>query len=155
MVYRYWNKRGVIIVLIIFLVGGLFLSKELQKEIELKKLNETDKKRYEKQVQEYHTNKEYVLSSLLLLSAIGSLNDNDEDEIEWVKLLVLRNLSYKMLRLHAGKGDVESQFIYGFLYEYGIIHPQDTTKAVYWYQKAARQGYENAQVKLQEIGNDR
>ena len=48
----------------------------------------------------------------------------------------------------AEHGDMEAQNYLGMMYEHGEDLPQDYTKAVYWYRKAAEQGHAQSQVNL-------
>jgi TPR repeat protein len=41
----------------------------------------------------------------------------------------------------AEMGDIDAQFELGLMYRYGEGVPQDYKQAVYWYTKAAEQGY--------------
>jgi TPR repeat protein len=52
------------------------------------------------------------------------------------------------LRKAAEQGDVEAQFILGYLYDKGQGVPQDYTQAAFWVRKAAEQGYAAAQSML-------
>lgn len=53
-----------------------------------------------------------------------------------------------MLLKLAEQGDVNAQFILGFMYDEGEGGPKDAAKAVEWYTKAAEQGYAKAQYNL-------
>lgn len=55
------------------------------------------------------------------------------------------------LRKNADAGDAESQYMIGLRYSNGDGLPQDSGKAVEWYEKAAAQGYIKAQYRLGEL----
>ena len=50
------------------------------------------------------------------------------------------------------QGDIEAQYNLGESYEYGEGVMKDYEEAVKWYLKAAKQGDEEAQQKLKELG---
>ncbi len=52
------------------------------------------------------------------------------------------------LQQKAENGDVEAQYILGYMYDYGQGAPQDYEQAALWYRKAAEQGYAYAQCNL-------
>jgi TPR repeat protein len=51
----------------------------------------------------------------------------------------------------AEQGDAEAQFNLGSRYIFGMGVAQDKVKAAEWYRKAAEQGHEAAQKKLDEL----
>ena len=51
----------------------------------------------------------------------------------------------------AEQGDVDAQFILGYIYERGEGVPQNGAEAVKWYRKAAEQGDEDAKRLLKEL----
>jgi TPR repeat protein len=51
----------------------------------------------------------------------------------------------------AEQGDAKAQFDLGFMYDLGLIVPQDYQEAVKWYRKAAEQGYTEAHFSLSYI----
>ena len=56
----------------------------------------------------------------------------------------------------AEKGDVEAQFVLGYMYETGHVAPKNSTEAAKWYRKAADNGDATAQIslgKLYELGD--
>ena len=57
-------------------------------------------------------------------------------------------LAVKEFRTAAEKGDANSQFNVGLMYEQGIGVGKDEKEAVAWYRKAAEQGNSNAQYNL-------
>ena len=57
-------------------------------------------------------------------------------------------LAVKEFRAAADKGDANSQFNIGLMYEQGIGVGKDEREAVAWYRKAAEQGNSNAQYNL-------
>ena len=57
-------------------------------------------------------------------------------------------LAVKEFRSAADKGDANSQFNIGLMYEQGIGVGKDEREAVAWYRKAAEQGNSNAQYNL-------
>lgn len=57
-------------------------------------------------------------------------------------------LAVKEFRAAADKGDANSQFNVGLMYEQGIGVGKDEKEAVAWYRKAAEQGNSNAQYNL-------
>ena len=48
----------------------------------------------------------------------------------------------------AQKGDANSQYIVGYMHEYGVPVPKDVQQAAQWYRKAADQGFTKAQNRL-------
>lgn len=48
----------------------------------------------------------------------------------------------------ANAGDANAQYALGYLYQYGMGAPVDTTQAARWYEKSARQGDRDAQYAL-------
>lgn len=46
------------------------------------------------------------------------------------------------------RGDSESQFLVGTIYERGVIVEQDMRKAAFWYEKAAQQGLIDAEFNI-------
>ena len=56
----------------------------------------------------------------------------------------------------AEKGDVEAQFVLGYMYETGHVAPKNSTEAAKWYRKAADNSDATAQIslgKLYELGD--
>ena len=56
--------------------------------------------------------------------------------------------AYQLLKPFAEKGDPDSQFLLGEIYNRGHGVPQDDAKAMNWYRRAAEQGQPNAQNNL-------
>ena len=56
--------------------------------------------------------------------------------------------AFRELKPVAEQGNIEAQFILGFMYESGEGVPEDDAKAAQWYEKAAQQGEPNAQNNL-------
>jgi hypothetical protein len=56
--------------------------------------------------------------------------------------------SIDALRAQADKGDAQAQATLGFYFEYGIFVPKDCSQALFWYRKAAEQGWPGAQMRL-------
>ena len=52
----------------------------------------------------------------------------------------------KWLILSAANGDLESQLILADSYKYGKIFEKDIDKSIYWFEKATKQGYSEAEV---------
>jgi len=77
---------------------------------------------------------QYHLSRLYALK-----NNNHENEI-----------SYHWTLKAAENGHPYSQFYLGTMYENGIVVEQNSEKANEWYQKAANNGFQLAQKKLEE-----
>lgn len=59
--------------------------------------------------------------------------------------------AFQWFKIAAERGDAESQFHLGCLYEEGKGVAQNIAKALEWYMKAAEQGYEDAKIKIEEI----
>ena len=57
-------------------------------------------------------------------------------------------------REQAEAGDAEAQFNLGVMYHTGDDVPQNNGRAVYWFCKAAEQGYAGAQYNLDQIGRN-
>jgi uncharacterized protein len=57
-------------------------------------------------------------------------------------------LAVKEFRASAEKGDADSQFNLGLMYEQGLGVSKDEKEAIAWYQKSAMQGNSNAQYNL-------
>ena len=76
-----------------------------------------------------------ILLILLCVAFVPSLALGQTDRID-------------ALKEKAEKGDVESQFILGIIYEIGEDVPEDDAEAVKWYRKAAGQGDAMAQSNL-------
>ena len=57
------------------------------------------------------------------------------------------------LRL-AEQGNVEAQYLLGYMHDFGYGVPQDYAKAVFWFQKAAEQGHALAQEYLGHLYRD-
>jgi TPR repeat protein len=56
--------------------------------------------------------------------------------------------SIDVLRAHADKGDAQAQATLGFYFEHGLSVPKDCAQALFWYRKAAEQGWPGAQWAL-------
>jgi len=56
--------------------------------------------------------------------------------------------AFKEFRASAEKGDADSQYNLGLMYEQGIGISKDETQAVGWYRKSSEQGNSNAQYNL-------
>lgn len=56
--------------------------------------------------------------------------------------------AFRLMKPLAEQGDAKSQHNLGVMYDYGRGVPQDNTKAVKWYRRAAGQGIPEAQVNL-------
>ena len=54
----------------------------------------------------------------------------------------------KKFIVRAKNGDVEAQFVLGYMYDYGEGLPRDSEKAVHWYTKASEQGEARASYGL-------
>ena len=54
----------------------------------------------------------------------------------------------ELLRLSAGQGLADAQFMLGIVYSSGVGIPKDMGRAAYWYQRAAEQGHMDAQYNL-------
>ena len=65
-------------------------------------------------------------------------------------LLLHKNYTtlFLLSRKNALEGDPESEFIQGYLLEYGLGVPPDQAKAVFWYQKSASSGNREAMNNL-------
>lgn len=65
--------------------------------------------------------------------------------------------SIDALRAQADKGDAQAQATLGFYFEYGLFVPKDCSQALFWYRKAAEQGWPGAQMRLgaQYLGGSR
>lgn len=57
-------------------------------------------------------------------------------------------------RMAAEQGDEAGQYNLGTMYEYGLGVDEDENAAIYWYRKSARQGYEEAIEKLEDLEID-
>jgi len=85
--------------------------------------------------------------SVLYLAGIGIEYDEEKGN-EWFEKAVNRY-----------KKEIEEEkplYMYklGQLYETGPKQKQDMQKAIYWYQKAADEGWEEAKIKLKELKNN-
>jgi TPR repeat protein len=58
---------------------------------------------------------------------------------------------FKAAKKAAKQGNVEAQSFLGLMYSEGLGVAQDYKQAVYWYQKAADQGYAEAQNNLRRL----
>jgi hypothetical protein len=59
-----------------------------------------------------------------------------------------RGQSIAALKEYADKGDAQAQATLGFYFEYGLFVPKDCSQALFWYHKAAEQGWPGAQWAL-------
>jgi Sel1 repeat len=59
---------------------------------------------------------------------------------------------YEWFHTQASHGNPVAEYGLGHMYQYGINVPQDTTKAIYWYQRAAERNYLDAKQRLAELG---
>lgn len=59
-----------------------------------------------------------------------------------------RGQSIAALREHADKGDAQAQTTLGTYYQFGIFVPKDCVQALFWFRKAAEQGWPGAQMAL-------
>lgn len=59
--------------------------------------------------------------------------------------------AFPVLRTLAAEGNVQSQFLVGIMYEYGLSVPIDTYQAAYWYRRAATKGNRDAQWALDRL----
>ena len=72
-----------------------------------------------------------IIIALLMLFGVAALADDLDS-----------------LRVRAGQGDVEAQFVLGYLHETGNGVPQDYAESFKWYLQAAEQGFVAAQARL-------
>ena len=59
--------------------------------------------------------------------------------------------SFKIFEKHAIRGEVISQYFMGTFYDFGYYVEQDFEKALYWYEKSANQGDEDALFMMGQI----
>jgi uncharacterized protein len=59
-----------------------------------------------------------------------------------------RGQSIAALKERADKGDAQAQTTLGLYYQLGIFVPKDCTQALFWFRKAAEQGWPGAQMAL-------
>ena len=67
------------------------------------------------------------------------------------KVLAINNegiTSFQLYQPKANQGDIQAQYNLALLYYHGLGIPRDSKQAVYWYTKAAEQGFANAQYRL-------
>lgn len=72
------------------------------------------------------------------------------------RVVVRRNLreSFRLLRRAAVLGDASAAFSLGYAYDRGLGTPRDTGKALWWYRRAAREGYGIAASNIATIYRD-
>lgn len=61
------------------------------------------------------------------------------------------NMVFDLMKKSANQGYEKAQFSLGKMYEIGLIVEKDIDKAIYWYQKSAKQGHEKSKLALKEI----
>jgi TPR repeat protein len=59
-----------------------------------------------------------------------------------------KSQSIDALRARADKGDAQAQATLGAYYQFGIFVPKDCVQALFWFRKAAEQGWPGAQMAL-------
>jgi TPR repeat protein len=91
--------------------------------------------------------KRVVLSLLLISSVYAGEFDNAMQAYKNGSFIEALNGFYIL----AKNGDVNAQYNVGLMYAQGQGAKQDTQKAMVWYEKAAKQGYAQAQYNLAEI----
>lgn len=73
-----------------------------------------------------------------------------------VKVLELKLINIKAFEYYQKSANLENmiaQFLLGVMYEYGEGITKDIGKAIYWYKKFSKKGYQSAQNKLLKLQN--
>lgn len=103
---------------------------------------------------ESQNNVEEVLSLLKSALATSSNKAKVEFSLSWLYLnddsVKNKDLGLQYLESSANKGEVESEFLLGEIYEKGELFSKDLSKSQYWYQKAANQGMKEAIEKVKK-----
>lgn len=80
----------------------------------------------------------------------------DNSELKGINRIKFRcNAANDEAEISAHKGDVDAQLYMGCLYQYGFEVKRNLDKAFYWYEKASRQGSEEANFQLSIIVEER
>ena len=103
---------------------------------------------------ESQNNIEEVLSLLKSALATSSNKAKVEFSLSWLYLnddsVKNKDLGLQYLESSANKGEVESEFLLGEIYEKGELFSKDLSKSQYWYKKAANQGMKEAIEKVKK-----
>jgi len=92
----------------------------------------------------------FVIASLLLAATCVAPAQNDRDFVALKAQAESPEGKAKIVTLEAkaAKGDAGAQDALGWFYQFGVGLPQDYSKAIYWYRKAADQNLADAQARL-------
>src|SRR3989344_1324572 len=91
--------------------------------------------------------KKYVFLILMFAVAVGACSESSPPPSKQ-EAAPSAEERLAQLQKQADSGNADTQFDLGVMYRYGKGVPEDTAKAVEWWQKAAAQGNADAQVNL-------